>query len=356
MLALNLNRLTSIMPGMFAGLSSLTSLYLADNRITLIDEGAFDRLSSLQLLSLRSNQVDSIAAWMLSGLSLLQELDVGENRISFIEVGAFQERPTLKLLVLDSNQLTSIAAGTFSGLSSLQVLALNSNQLASIERGAFQDSLTLKSLWLQFNELKSIGAGVFSGLPFLDELYVYSNEIASIEPGAFQGLSRLRILAFGGCYNDRNGDLTCGGNRLTAIEADMFKGIPSLAELYPLNRISPLRHTFVDMPALQQLYIFSNHITSINTGLSMGSPICRCLLGMRHAVGNNYLWRNTTSIEAGVFNGLLSLRALASRTIAFLRCDWCFGLPAAVLVLSGIHQDLAADVFKSLSFQLDLSA
>ena len=58
----------------------------------------------------------------LDTLSKLRELWLAGNRITTIEMGAFKGTPLLVLLDLGSNLITSVAAGVFTELAALQIL------------------------------------------------------------------------------------------------------------------------------------------------------------------------------------------------------------------------------------------
>jgi Leucine-rich repeat (LRR) protein len=81
-------------------LISLEKLWLDENRIDSIGEGALNNLIRLKELNLASNRIDSIGM-SLDGLIALEELNIANNKI-----GNFKE-------VLNLNRLPNLRVCTF---------------------------------------------------------------------------------------------------------------------------------------------------------------------------------------------------------------------------------------------------
>ena len=73
--------ITALQADDFAGLSSLTTLFLQDNELTVLPEGVFSGLSSLNGLLLNNNDLSSLPPGMFSGLSALGFLDLSRNAV-----------------------------------------------------------------------------------------------------------------------------------------------------------------------------------------------------------------------------------------------------------------------------------
>ena len=153
-IVLNRNRISSIQPGAFQGLSNLADLDLANNQIASIQPGAFQGLSNLEHLVLRKNQITSIQPDAFQGLSKLQRLLLNDNQITSIQPGMFQGLSNLRFLFLNDNQITSIQPGTFQGLSNLRFLFLDNNRISTIQPGTFAGP-PLKTLDLSDNRLSA---------------------------------------------------------------------------------------------------------------------------------------------------------------------------------------------------------
>lgn len=99
--------------------------------------------------------LETITTEHLKQANALEKFDLGFNKISSIDDFAFNDAPNLKELILYYNQLTKIRKNTFAGLSSLLELYLNVNEISEIEENALNfPKLTL--LQLQGNHLKVI--------------------------------------------------------------------------------------------------------------------------------------------------------------------------------------------------------
>ena len=181
-----------------ADLAGITFLGLSFAEITLLKEGDFSGLTSLQELHLNGNELSSLAAGVFSGLTSLERLDLQENQLSLLPAGVFSGLTSLRELDLDSNQLSSLAASVFSGLTSLQELNLSGNALSSLDAGVFSGLTSLQELNLYDNALSSLPAGVFSGLTSLETLYLDGNPVDPLpvavslepaEPGQFKAVA-----------------------------------------------------------------------------------------------------------------------------------------------------------------------
>ena len=167
-------------------------LIFSYDKITSIEEGAFDGLNNLKGLFLNDNQITSIKKGVFDGLHNLKWLNLSSNQISSIEEGAFDGLNNLTELFLNDNQITSIKKGVFDGLHNLKGLFLNDNQITSIKKGVFDGLHNLKGLYLPCNQISSIEEGAFDGLNNLKWLNLSSNQITSIKNKYYE--SREKIL------------------------------------------------------------------------------------------------------------------------------------------------------------------
>ena len=179
-------------------LAAVTFLDLEFASITLLKEGDFSGLTSLQELHLAGNEFSSLPAGVFSGLTSLERLDLQENQLSLLPAGVFSGLTSLRELDLESNQLSLLPAGVFSGLTSLQELNLAGNALSSLDAGVFSGLTSLQDLYLGDNELSLLPTGVFSGLTSLRELHLYVNELSLLPAGVFSGLTSLETLYLDG--------------------------------------------------------------------------------------------------------------------------------------------------------------
>ena len=209
--------------GVFDGLSSLTSLSLSRNRLGELPAGVFSGLSSLTVLSMTSNRLGELPAGVFSGLPLTQ-LQLGANRLRELPAGVFSGLP-LTQLTLSENLLAALPPGVFSGLPLTQ-LNLRDNQLEELPAGVF-DGLPLTRLNLRHNRLGELPAGVFSGQSALTQLYLDNNQLGHLPSGVFDGLPLT--------------ELDLASNQLRALPAGVFSGQSSLMDLFlGGNSVSPL--------------------------------------------------------------------------------------------------------------------
>lgn len=174
LLELNLERnsLESVLRKDFSPLSTVQTLSLSFNQISLIEDGAFANMTSLEVLSLDGNKLRSLNSRMLSGLRVLEEIYLKENEIESIEEDAFNF-PKLSLIDLDGNKLKTIPPQLFKLASSLKSLVLDNNLLKSLNidlpSGLFIFSAAFNPISEEFDVISFV-----SELKSLDSLYLSS--------------------------------------------------------------------------------------------------------------------------------------------------------------------------------------
>ncbi|KAK3507062.1 hypothetical protein QTP70_003872 [Hemibagrus guttatus] len=127
-LRLNNNEITSLEAnGVFRSLTQLKKINLSNNKITEIEDSAFEGASSVSELHLTANQLDSVRSGMFRGLEGLRMLMLRNNRISCIHNNSFTGLYNVRLLSLYDNQLTTISPGAFDTLQTLSTLNLLAN-------------------------------------------------------------------------------------------------------------------------------------------------------------------------------------------------------------------------------------
>ena len=138
-LDLSKNNIKSIppTPGLFASLSSLESLNLADNQCYALPLGIFQGLSSLMHLNVKNNDfgpifVEDKLSQLLSGLSKLQTLDLSNNNITLLHDATFMALTSLKELQLEKNRISNWGRDLFESPNSLQTLDLSNNMISTL--------------------------------------------------------------------------------------------------------------------------------------------------------------------------------------------------------------------------------
>uniref|UniRef100_A0A3B3U8F7 Slit homolog 1 protein n=1 Tax=Poecilia latipinna TaxID=48699 RepID=A0A3B3U8F7_9TELE len=100
---------------------------LSNNKISEIEDGAFEGASSVGELHLTANHLESVRGSMFRGMEGLRMLMLRNNRISCIHNSSFTGLPNVRLLSLYDNQLTTILPGAFDTLPNLSTLNLLAN-------------------------------------------------------------------------------------------------------------------------------------------------------------------------------------------------------------------------------------
>jgi Leucine-rich repeat (LRR) protein len=141
------------------------ALDLSSKRITKIEPSIFNnkKYSNLISLNLSHNKLTEIELKTFDGLNSLEYLYLQNNKIIIIEQGAFNALSNLKVLVLGENNITTLKAGSFTGLYNLERLNLCDNKFEVIEPGAFSELYSLKYLYLFIDDVKILKFNSFLG-------------------------------------------------------------------------------------------------------------------------------------------------------------------------------------------------
>ncbi|XP_064511886.1 leucine-rich repeats and immunoglobulin-like domains protein 3 isoform X1 [Pseudopipra pipra] len=267
---LNNNRITSMEPGTFDNLSTtLQVLKLNRNKISAIPQKMF-KLSHLQHLELNRNKIKKIDGLTFQGLPALKSLKLQRNGVARLMDGAFWGLTNMEVLQLDHNNLTEVTKGWLYGLLMLQQLHLSQNAISRISPDAWEFCQKLSELDLTFNQLARLDDSSFIGLSVLVGLYIGNNKVNYIADCAFRGLSSLQILdlknneiswtiedmngAFSGL--DKLRKLMLQGNRIRSITKKAFSGLDALEHLDLSNNaiMSVQGNAFSQMKKLKELH------------------------------------------------------------------------------------------------------
>ncbi|KAL7863690.1 hypothetical protein SRHO_G00126740 [Serrasalmus rhombeus] len=114
-------------------------------------------------LHLTGNYLQTIFRMDLAEYSSLELLHLGNNRIAIIQDGAFENLTSLRRLYLNGNYIESLSQSLFAGLQSLQYLYLEYNIIKDILPNTFNSLHNLQLLFLNNNLLRSLPDNVFGG-------------------------------------------------------------------------------------------------------------------------------------------------------------------------------------------------
>ncbi len=141
----------SVPEDVFDGLGNLQKLYLFLD-LTALPEDVFDGLSSLQILALGgTNQIRELHKDVFDGLSSLTDLRLHNNQLSELDEDIFDGLGSLENIVLSTNPITALPEDLFDGLTNLDRLIFTNNNLSALPDGIFQDLGDLETLYLANN-------------------------------------------------------------------------------------------------------------------------------------------------------------------------------------------------------------
>ncbi|KAH1171293.1 hypothetical protein KIL84_006911, partial [Mauremys mutica] len=280
-LNLSNNRITTLEAGCLDNLSSsLVVVKLNRNRISMIPPKIF-KLPHVQFLELKRNRIKIVESLTFQGLESLKSLKMQRNGISKLMDGAFFGLDNMEELELEHNNLTEINKGWLYGLRTLQQLYVSQNAINRISPDAWEFCQKLSELDLSYNQLTRLDESAFVGLGLLEKLNLGDNRIIHIADGVFKGLSNLRTLDL------RNNEISW------AIEDsnEAFAGLSSLNKLILQgNQIKSItKKAFSGLEALEHLDLNNNAIMSIQENafaqthfselmLNTSSLLCDCQL------------------------------------------------------------------------------
>ncbi|KAF2984878.1 hypothetical protein EK904_001399, partial [Melospiza melodia maxima] len=280
-LNLSNNRITTLEAGCLDNLSSsLMVIKLNRNRISMIPPKIF-RLPHVQFLELKRNRIKIVESLTFQGLESLKSLKMQRNGISRLMDGAFFGLGNIEELELEHNNLTEVNKGWLYGLRTLQQLYVSQNAITRISPDAWEFCQRLAELDLSYNQLTRLKESAFVGLGLLEKLNLGDNHISHIADGVFRGLTNLQTLDL------RNNEISW------AIEDanEAFVGLSRLDKLILQgNQIKSItKKAFSGLEGLKHLDLSNNAIMSIQENafaqaqlkelvLNTSSLLCDCQL------------------------------------------------------------------------------
>ena len=151
---------------------------------------------------LYENSIEQLEKNTFSHLSKCEKLDLDNNKIFIIEVGAFNRLRSLTRLELHSNNLTIVKSNMFLGLPQCEELDLYGNTISVIENGSFNALGNLKKLWLDNNKLSELRSDMFLGLSSLQKLWLERNRLTTLNSDVLESLPRPLFLSLGNSYDN----------------------------------------------------------------------------------------------------------------------------------------------------------
>ena len=276
-----------------------THLNLEGNKISMINVGDLQHLTSLQSLRLSNNDIAIIADGGFGGLPLkflnatknslitmvniddikntLININLQYNQINYTDDGTFNNMPLLNYLNLGNNHLHNLTLGN---LPVLRTVDLRENMLTQMPI-LLNELPELLILQLDYNEINSAVPGYFTKTPNLKELHLHSNQLTSLDAFYLTNLTLIK-LQFNALETFPNitscvetlENLQIDGNPIHNMELSLIFGngdphvLNNLERLYLsgnnlFGQFKSLINTMLSMsPNLEILYLLSTNMTS----------------------------------------------------------------------------------------------
>ncbi|CAG0890481.1 unnamed protein product [Cyprideis torosa] len=245
-------QVTSTLTKTASPIQNISLLDLSISNVTSIFSSAFDGMA-LSGLVISTGFIQNIHSDAFRGIfSTLETLGLPSNNLSVVPENAFRQLSNLKRLDMSLNRIRSIGTGSFSKLTTLQVLDLSWNVIHSIAKGVQWHSL--QSLFLQGNLLEVEDLSALQGLQRLRDLNLSNNNLqGTLPPKVFGTLKRLDSLSL-------------SQNELTVLKKGVFVGLDSLRHLdLSMNSIDLVETSvFQELPQLQTLNLERNKLVSLS--------------------------------------------------------------------------------------------
>lgn len=175
-LHLESNSLQHIHRNAFSKLTNLRFLNLAHNKQSAVRNAlTFSQLRALTTLLLSENEIQHVGNHVFQNLKKLSKLSLSNNRISRLDSGALQGLSSLRELLIDGNELQEIPAGLLDSLERVEELDFSRNRISNVDSLAFSQLKHLRVLKLKNNMLSSLSGDIFALNNVLYDLDLHGN-------------------------------------------------------------------------------------------------------------------------------------------------------------------------------------
>lgn len=140
-------------------------------------------------LEIRKSSLQRVQSFALSTASNLKNMIIVENKIPILEHGAFDGLAKLEVLLLINNHIETIAEGAFFGLESLKILWITHNRFSVLEPTTFGSLINLKKLIITHSYLTRLEGQIFENNTELAQLILTDNKITEIAPTFIDNLN-----------------------------------------------------------------------------------------------------------------------------------------------------------------------
>ncbi|XP_066905092.1 chaoptin [Halyomorpha halys] len=185
------NQIEHLDSTMFPETPLLTSLSLANNKITLVPDNVFTSLANLLRLDLSGNKIRANLKELFHYLQALRELNLAATGTSQLPVLPL---PNLAVLNVSHNPISDFPIDTATALPRLRTLTMSNCNFLKLPSDSWPKLTLLKHLDVSYNPIKELVTESFSGLRRLDHLEMVGLErLERLEQP--RGLTGLRFLS-----------------------------------------------------------------------------------------------------------------------------------------------------------------
>lgn len=354
-LDLSHNRLSAIDidgSGLFAQNAELLLLDLSHNEIADLPFVAFDGLTNLRQLNLAFNNLTVVRFQLFRDLPNIERIDMSHNRLIWFPDNFFTLNRKLQEMRLNGNRLNVLSKHSLFGLKNLHTLDLSDNQLTNVDRNALESLASLRHLNLSGNRFDSISSAMFNGLVHLRVLDLSRTAIRTLPNGIFANTFELEELIIEHTSIEHLGNWIARNNATVNPHILTHLRIVRIQNNVNLRDIDGV--TFASTPALEELHLKNNRLTSLpkELGEVVGLRVLNVSGNSLHSVPwqlGNLKELDTLSMEGNKFacdcrmfwlvswlEGIVSSKDLLNSELSRLKC--MNGYPGEMLpVLQQLH-------------------
>lgn len=193
------NRISRISSSAFAG-TSLDIIDLDFNQLAEYNRAAFDEVGgTLERLFLGDNSITSLPDGAFNNLGQLEILNIANNPIGNPPANAFNSMVNLATLIMHDCEINELNPLQFEGLNSLKDLRLAGNHLTDLPDNLFNHLWNLTEVDLDHNQLFTLSADAFgTSASTIRYIFAWFNNIFAIDSIFFDNASELRWLFLSG--------------------------------------------------------------------------------------------------------------------------------------------------------------
>lgn len=133
----------------------------------------------------------------LENVLKLKNLYLGNNQINEIKDGALSNLPNLEKLFLNDNKISQLNNSTFHNLRSIKMIKLDNNLLKVLNEKLFANNFQLKKIYLAYNQLEVIEPSLFNHSSI--RLYDFTKNNCIDKKTGYYTKEMIRVFVEGNC-------------------------------------------------------------------------------------------------------------------------------------------------------------